>query len=117
VWKNSQPYLLPLVTKQQGGAPIIQDPLLHKDFGYRAEKNAMDRILAGSYVYLDRMDAHTQLLLEETHLVFSSLVEEEVVNFVTTTDFHSYWWHADKKIQSSESGCHFSHYKAAIGKS
>jgi hypothetical protein len=29
------------------------------------------------------------------------------------TDFQSYWQHANEDIQSSESGCHFSHYKAA----
>jgi hypothetical protein len=58
------------------------------------------------------MDSHTWLLLEEAHLVFSSLLEEEVVDFVTTTDFQSYWCYADKDIQSSESGYHFGNYKA-----
>jgi hypothetical protein len=36
-----------------------------------------------------------------------------VVNFVTATGFQSYWRNADKKIQASESGCHFGHSKAA----
>ncbi len=35
------------------------------------------------------------------------------MNFVSTTDFQSYWQHANKDIQSSKSGCHFGHYKAA----
>jgi hypothetical protein len=56
---------------------------------------------------------HTRLLLEEAHIVFRSLLEEEVVEFVITTDFQSYWCHADKDIQLLESGCHFGHYKAA----
>ena len=30
-----------------------------------------------------------------------------------TTDFQSYWQHANEDIQSSKSGCHFGHYKAA----
>ncbi len=34
-------------------------------------------------------------------------------NFVSTTDFQSFWRHANEDIQSSESGCHFGHYKAA----
>jgi hypothetical protein len=59
------------------------------------------------------MDAHTRLLLEEAHTIFSSLSEEEVVDFVTTTDFQSFWKHADKNIQSLELGCHFGHNKAA----
>jgi hypothetical protein len=35
------------------------------------------------------------------------------VDFVSTTDFQSYWRHTNEDIQSSESGCHFGHYKAA----
>jgi hypothetical protein len=35
------------------------------------------------------------------------------VDFVLTTDFQSYWQHTNENIQSSESGCHFGHYKAA----
>ncbi len=59
------------------------------------------------------MDAHTWLLLEGAILVFRSLLEEDVVGFITTTEFQSYWRHADKDIQPLESGCHFGHYKAA----
>jgi hypothetical protein len=95
------------------GAPIIQDPLLHEDFGYLVDKNATDKVLTGSYVYTDGMDALTWLLLEEAHLVFSSLLEEEVIYFVTTTDFQSYWSYAYEEIQLLESGCHFGHYKVA----
>ncbi len=35
------------------------------------------------------------------------------MDFVLTTDFQSYWQHANEDIQSSKSGCHFGHYKAA----
>ncbi len=35
------------------------------------------------------------------------------MDFVSTTDFQSYWQHANEDIQSSKSGCHFRHYKAA----
>jgi hypothetical protein len=35
------------------------------------------------------------------------------VDFVSTTDFQSYWQQANEDIQSSKSGCHFGHYKAA----
>jgi hypothetical protein len=58
--------------KMARGAPIIQDPLLHEELGYLADTNAMDRVLAGSYVYLDGMDAQMRFLLEEAHLVFRS---------------------------------------------
>ena len=58
------------------------------------------------------MDAHTCLLLEEAKNVFCSLSEEEIVDFVTTTYFQSDWCHTNEYIQSMESGCCFSHYKA-----
>ncbi len=77
--------------KMARGAPIIQDPQLHQDFGFLANTNAAERVLAGTYEYPENMDAHTRLLLEEAHSVFSSLSEEEVVDFVTTTDFQSFW--------------------------
>ncbi len=35
------------------------------------------------------------------------------MDFASTTDSQSYWQHANEDIQSSKSGCHFGHYKAA----
>ncbi|KAL3795122.1 hypothetical protein ACHAW5_007677 [Stephanodiscus triporus] len=55
------------------------------------------------------MDPYTKLLLQEAHHIFSHLSEEEVVDFVTTTDFQQFWIHTDEDIQLSESGI----YKAA----
>jgi hypothetical protein len=59
------------------------------------------------------MDTHTKLLLQEVQHIFHKLSKKEVVDFVSTTDFQSYWQLANKDIQSSKSGCHFGHYKAA----
>jgi hypothetical protein len=59
------------------------------------------------------MDTHTKLLLQEARHIFHRLSKEEVLNFVLTTDFQSYWCHANEDIQSSKSGCHFGHYKSA----
>ena len=90
--------------KTAQGAPIIQDPQLHQDFDFLADTNPTTRVLVGTYEYPQDMDAHTCLLLEEAHTAFSSLSEEEIVDFVITTDFQSFWRHADKDIQLSESG-------------
>ena len=99
--------------KTAQGAPIIQDSQLHKDFGFLADTDATARVLAETYEYPQDMGAHTRLLLEEAHTVFSSLLEEEIIDFVTPTDFRSFWCHTEEDIQSSESGCHFGHYKSA----
>ncbi len=72
-----------------------------------------DQVLQGSYVYPKNLDTHTTLLLQEAQNILHRLLEEVVVDFVSTTDFQPYWQHANEDIQSLESGCHFSHYKMA----
>jgi hypothetical protein len=99
--------------KTAQGAPIIQDPRLHRDFGFLADTAATDRILQGTYAYPTSMDPYTKLLLQEAHHIFSRMSEEEVVDFVMTTNFQHFWLHAKEDIQSSELGVHFGHYKAA----
>jgi hypothetical protein len=95
------------------GASILQDARLHGNFGFLANTVSADQVLQGSYIYPDNMDTHTKLLLKEAQHIFPRLSKEEVVDFVLTTDFQSYWQHANEDIQSSNSGCHFGHYKAA----
>jgi hypothetical protein len=95
------------------GAPILQDAQLHGYFGFLANTVLADQVLQGSYIYPDYMDTHTKLRLQEAQHIFHSLLKEEVLVFVSTTDFQSCWRHANEDIQSSESGCHFGHYKSA----
>ncbi len=95
------------------GAPILQDTRLHGNFRFLANTDSTNQVLQGSYVYTKNMDAHTKLLLLEAQNIFCGLSEEEVVNFVSTTDFQSLWQHDNDDIQSSESECHFGHYKVA----
>ena len=73
--------------KTAQGAPIIQDPCLHQDFGYLADTDAADRVLWGTYNYPANMDPYMKLLLQEAHHIFSCMSKEEVVDFVTTMDF------------------------------
>jgi hypothetical protein len=101
-------------TKWHRGAPILQDAQLHGNFGFLANTVLADQVLQGSYIYPENMDTHyTKLLLQEARHTFHRLSKEEVVDFVSTTDFQSYWRHANENIQSSKSGCHFGQYKAA----
>ncbi len=95
------------------GAPILQDARLHGNFGFLANTVLADQVLQGLYIYPKNMDTHTKLVLQEAQHIFHRLSKEEVVDFVSTTDFQSYWRHANEAIQSSQSGCHFGHYKTA----
>jgi hypothetical protein len=95
------------------GAPILQDAQLHGGFGFLANTDSADQVLQSSYVYPKNMDTHTKRLLQEAQNIFNRLLKEEVVDFVSTTDFQSYWQHANEDFQSSKSGCHFGYYKAA----
>jgi hypothetical protein len=73
------------------GAPILQDAWLHGDFRFLANTVLADQVLQGSYIYPQNMDTHTKLLLQEARHIFHRLSKEEVVDFVSTTDFQSYW--------------------------
>jgi hypothetical protein len=95
------------------GAPILQDARLHGNFGFLGNMDLADQVLQGSYIYPKNMDTNTKLLLQKARHIFHRLSKEEVVDFVLTTDFQSYWQHSNKDIQSSESGCHIGHYKTA----
>jgi hypothetical protein len=95
------------------GAPILQDAQLHGDYRFLANTVLVDLVLQGSYIYPENMNTHTKLLLQEAQHIFHRLLKEEVVDFVLTTDFQSYWQHTNEDIQSFESVCHFRHYKAA----
>ena len=99
--------------KTAQGAPIIQVPRLYQDFGYLADTDAADRVLRGTYDYPANMNPYLKLLLQEAHHISSRMSEEEIIDFVTTTDFQQFWLNADKEIQSSKSGILFGHYKAA----
>jgi hypothetical protein len=73
------------------GAPILQDARLHGNFGFLANTVLAEQVLQGSYVYPKNMDTHTKLLLQEARHIFHRLLKEEVLDFVSTTDFQSYW--------------------------
>jgi hypothetical protein len=95
------------------GAPILQDAQLQGNFGFLVNTVSAEQVLQGSHIYLKNMDTHTKLQLHEAQHIFHRLSKEEVVDFVSTTDFQPYWQHANEDIQSSKSGCHFGHNKAA----
>jgi hypothetical protein len=93
-------------------APVNSGALLD-EIGTLAEKPAVEQILAGTYDFPDDWDADTRRLMEEAAAIFRHTADDVISTFVTTDDFQEWWLRADEDIQSSKSGCHFSHYKAA----
>ena len=94
-------------------APILQDKRLFNDFGYLGDTVATKQLLEGTYQFPPDMDDHTKLLLEEAHLIYQRMSDDEIRSFIACEDFQYFWQQANERIQSSESGCHFGHYKAA----
>jgi hypothetical protein len=85
------------------GAPILQDTCLHTTTsGSWQTPIPMIRSYRAHTCIPNNMDAHTKLLLLEVKNIFHRLSKDEVVNFVSTTDFQSFWQHANEDIQSSE---------------
>ncbi len=95
------------------GAPILQDAQLHGEF-WISGKHGFGRSGLAELICLPREYGYTyqtSVTGGTTHLPHT--VDGKVMDFVSTTDFQSYWRHANEDIQSSKSGCHFGHYKAA----
>jgi hypothetical protein len=99
--------------KKARTAPILQDERLFKDFGYTANTPAARQVLDGTYSYPVEMEFYTKLLLQEAHLLYLKMSKQEVENIISTKEFQQYWRRANENIQSSASGIHFGHLKAA----
>ena len=99
--------------KKARTAPILQDERLFNDFGYSANTPAARRILDGTYIFPEEMDFHTKLLLQEAHLLYHKMSKIEVEDMISTEEFQAYWRKANENVQSSASGVHFGHLKAA----
>ena len=93
-------------------APISSGELLD-EVGFLGNTPAVQEILRGTYAYPKDMDVHTRHLLDEAARIFSKTADDVVSTFVTTKDFQDWWLTCDETTQSSKSGAHFSHYKAA----
>ena len=99
--------------KKARTAPILQDERLFKDFGYTANTPAARQVVDGTYNYPEGMEFYTKLLLQEAHLLYLKMSKQEVENIISTKEFQQYWRRANENIQSSASGIHFGHLKAA----
>eukprot|EP00956_Cyclotella_meneghiniana_P040875 scaffold207938_cov76-Cyclotella_meneghiniana.AAC.1 len=85
---------------------------LLSDVGFSGDGPAVESILRGTYCYPDNMDPYTQLLMLEATVLFSSLGEQGIEDWVHSSDFQQFWLHACERTESSKSQLHFGHYMA-----
>ena len=95
-------------------APIMANAQLLSDVGITGDGPAMLQILGGTYTFPPGTDEYTKLLITEAVALYHDLGGEDgVADFVSRTDFKQFWRTAKEKTESSKSGKHFGHYKAA----
>lgn len=81
-------------------------------FGYNADTTAGEEILEGTYWYDPDFDPDTRAIGEELAHIRSIIPENSVCDIVRRDDWGKFWRRAREETSSSESGLHFSHYKA-----
>eukprot|EP00956_Cyclotella_meneghiniana_P011386 scaffold15968_cov46-Cyclotella_meneghiniana.AAC.14 len=93
-------------------APIMSHNKLLCDVGFSGDGPAVESILRGTYCYPDDTDPYTQLFVLEATVLFSSLGEQGIEDWVHSHDFQQFWLHACERTESSKSQLHFGHYMA-----
>ena len=93
-------------------APIMTNNKLLEDVGFSGDGPAVESILRGDYVFPEGTDPYTELLMLEAAVLFSSLGEQGIDDWVHSHDFQHFWLHACERTESSKSQLHFGHYMA-----
>jgi hypothetical protein len=95
-------------------APICNSPL-REIFRYNADTEAGEEVLSGTYEFEPGFDDATMRICQEVAAIREVVPADSVDAIVRKGDWSSYWSKAREETSSSESGLHFSHYKADAG--
>jgi hypothetical protein len=90
----------------------MQNNKLLEDVGFTGDGEAVKAILQGTYDFPPETDVHTKLLFTEAAVLFCSLGDDGIVDWIQNSDFQQFWLHAREKTESSKSLLHFGHYMA-----
>lgn len=93
-------------------APIMTNNKLLSDVGFTGDGPAVQAILNGTYVFPPDTDPYTKLLFTEATVLFCSLGDDGIEDWVQSKCFTQFWMHAREATESSKSLLHFGHYKA-----
>jgi uncharacterized protein (UPF0332 family) len=94
-------------------APICHSPLL-EEFGYNSTTPAAQAVLDGTYAITPDLEAATAEIFRECARIRTIIPKDTAPIWVTKADWQETWKKANERTSSSESGLHFSHYKASI---
>jgi hypothetical protein len=92
-------------------APICNSPL-REIFGYNANTEAGEDVLAGTYDFDPEFDDATKRICEEVASIRATIPRDSVNTIIRRGEWSNFWSKAREETSSSESGLHFSHYKA-----
>ena len=95
-------------------APICNSPL-REIFGYNVDTEAGEEVLSGTYAFKPEFDDSTRRICQEVAAIWEVIPVDSVNAIVQRGEWSSFWRKAREETSSSESGLHFSHYKAGAG--
>jgi predicted transcriptional regulator len=93
-------------------APICKGEL-RDSFGYNADTGAGEAVLSGTFEYSEDFELATKKICHEVTRIRECIPQDSVEDIVRKGEWQKFWRRAKEDTSSSESGLHFSHYKAA----
>jgi hypothetical protein len=92
-------------------APICKGEL-RDSFGYNADTGAGEAVLSGTFEYSEDFELATKNICHEVTRIRECIPQDSVEDIVRKGEWQKFWRRTKEDISSSESGLHFSHYKA-----
>ena len=92
--------------------PAMNEPLL-SDLGFLSDTDATKRILNGTYICPEGVDAYTKNFIASLQITAPIDPADFIPNTVSLQDYQAHWKRSKECTSSSISGLHFGHWKAA----
>jgi hypothetical protein len=94
---------------------LICNSPLREIFGYNADKELGEEVLAGTFNCGENFEEPTHDICHEVALIREIVPKDLIEEIVQKGDWGVFWKKPKEETSSSESGLHFSHYKAGAG--
>ena len=92
--------------------PPMNEPLL-SNLGFLSDTDATKRILNGTYICPEGVDAYTKNFIASLQITTPIDPADFIPNTVSLQDYQAHWKWSKEHTSSSISGLHFGHWKAA----